>query len=223
MNSLEERQNLIQGFGLALLLIATSCSPKQPSPAPVTNAALLGVVQKIAAEHLKKPVDVIAPAATFANLGADDLDLVEITMAVEEQLNIEISDDALIKAAGIKPDQNLASHLTLRVFVDVAAAAPKPAAGNHYKVSESATGTLRDAQVGVYGELSKLPNPNAYELLFVPSLELLTAESERKLGRQMNQSERDALKERAAVVAVPAAVAVEFKRKRAEREASGSR
>ena len=77
--------------------------------------------------------------------------------------------------------------------------------------------------MGVYGELSKLPNPNSYELVFIPSLELLVTQSEQKLGRHMSQSERDALKQRAAVMALPPAVAEEFKRKRAELEATDTR
>jgi acyl carrier protein len=208
---------------IALLLIAAGCSPNQPSSAPVMNPELHSVIQNIAAEHLHKPVEALIPDATFASFGADDLDLVEITMAVEERLGITISDGELTKAAGTHPDQNLAAHLTLRAFEAVASAAPKQSGLSRSTAVKAGDGTLREAQVGVYGELSKAPNPNGYELVFVPSLELLVAQSEQKLERQMSQSERDALKQRAAVMALPSAVAEEFKRKRAEREATSTR
>jgi len=208
---------------IALLLIAAGCSPKQPSSEPAMNLELHRVIQKIAAEHLDKPVDALILDATFASFGADDLDLVEITMAVEERLGITISDDELTKAAGTHSDQNLAAHLTLRAFEGAASAATKQSGLSRNTAVKAEDGTLREAQVGVYGELSKAPNPNGYELVFVPSLELLVAQSEQKLGRQMSQSERDAFKQRAAVMALPPAVAEEFKRRRADREAIGTR
>ena len=85
----------------------------------------------------------------------------------------------------------------------VATAAPKQSKSNGTKDFEPRTGDLREARVGVYGVLSKLPNPKGYELVFVPSLELLMVQSERRLGRQMSQSERHAVKQRAAVIALP--------------------
>ncbi len=208
---------------IALLLVGAGCSPKQPSNAPVMNPELHSVIQKIAAEHLHKPVETLIPDATFASFGADDLDLVEITMAVEERLGITISDGELTKAAETNSDQNLAAHLTLRAFEAAASAAPEQSRPSRSTAEKPANGTLREAQVGVYSQLSKMPNPNGYELVFVPSLELLVSQSEQKLGRQMSQSERDALKQRAAVMVLPPTAAEEFKRKRAEREAKGTR
>jgi acyl carrier protein len=187
------------------------------------NPELHSVILKIASEHLHKPVEVLILDGTFASFGADDLDLVELTMAVEERLGITIPDDELTKAAGIHADENLAAHLTLRAFETVVSAASKQSGLSRNTAVKPGDETLREAEVGVYGELSKAPNPNGYELVFVPSLESLVAQSEQKLGRQMSQSERDALKQRAAVMALPPAVVEEFKRKRAEREVTGAR
>lgn len=206
---------------IALFLAAAGCGRKQEPSTPMANPELLGVVLKITAEHLHKPAETLSPDGTFGSLGADDLDLVEITMAAEDRLGIAISDDELTKAAGTTPDQKLADRLTLRAFATVVAAAPRQSKPNASNNAASGAGNLREAQVGVYGELSKLPNPHGYEIVFVPSLELLTVQSEKKLGRRLTESERDTLKQRAAVIALPPAE--DMKRKRAQREGAGGR
>lgn len=52
-------------------------------------------VKKIVAEQLEVEPDTVVPAANFANdLGADSLDTVELVMALEEEFDIEIPDEA---------------------------------------------------------------------------------------------------------------------------------
>jgi len=52
-------------------------------------------VKKIVAEQLSVEVDKITPDSNFANdLGADSLDTVELVMALEEEFDIEIPDEA---------------------------------------------------------------------------------------------------------------------------------
>ena len=52
-------------------------------------------VQKIVAEQLGVDAAEVVPGANFANdLGADSLDTVELVMALEEEFDIEIPDDA---------------------------------------------------------------------------------------------------------------------------------
>lgn len=56
---------------------------------------ILGKVQKIVSEQLSVDVDEVKPEASFANdLGADSLDTVELVMALEEEFDIEIPDEA---------------------------------------------------------------------------------------------------------------------------------
>lgn len=86
---------------------------------------MLPEIQNIVAAQLHKAPAAVTPSATFASLGADDLDLAEIALAVEEKMGIVIPDDALIKAAGGPQDSELATRLTVRAFADAAAAAPK--------------------------------------------------------------------------------------------------
>ena len=179
---------------------------------------VLNDIQKIVAAQLKQSQDEIRPNSTFASLGADDLDLVEITMAVEDQLGITIADDALIKAAGVSTADELVGHLTLTGFAAVAAAAPRQLKSRPADPGASDAGNLRDAQVGTFGALSKLPNPNNYVLVFVPSLDTLTAHQEQQLGRKMTEAELKALKEKGATIALPAKMAEEMKRKQNERQ-----
>jgi len=52
-------------------------------------------VKKIVAEQLEVDPSEVKPEANFANdLGADSLDTVELVMALEEEFDIEIPDEA---------------------------------------------------------------------------------------------------------------------------------
>ena len=52
-------------------------------------------VRKIVVEHLGVDAEKVTPEASFIDdLGADSLDTVELVMAFEEELGIEIPDDA---------------------------------------------------------------------------------------------------------------------------------
>ena len=51
-------------------------------------------IKKIIAEKLSVDISEVVPEASFIDdLGADSLDLVELIMSMEEELDIEISDD----------------------------------------------------------------------------------------------------------------------------------
>ncbi len=57
-------------------------------------------VKKIIAEKLSVDLEEIVPDASFVDdLGADSLDLVELIMTMEEEFDIEISDEAAEKLA----------------------------------------------------------------------------------------------------------------------------
>ncbi|MDJ0717131.1 MAG: acyl carrier protein [Prochloraceae cyanobacterium] len=59
------------------------------------NEEIFEKVKKIVAEQLEVEEDKIEPKANFANdLGADSLDVVELVMALEEEFEIEIPDEA---------------------------------------------------------------------------------------------------------------------------------
>ena len=60
-------------------------------------------VKKIIAEKLSVDMEEIVPAASFVDdLGADSLDLVELIMSMEEEFDVEISDEDAEKITTVK-------------------------------------------------------------------------------------------------------------------------
>lgn len=57
-------------------------------------------VRKITSELMAISVDRLTADTTLADLGADELDLVELTMELEEEFSTAIPDEALEKLAG---------------------------------------------------------------------------------------------------------------------------
>ena len=72
-------------------------------------------VQKIVCDQLGVDVAEVKPEASFANdLGADSLDTVELVMALEEEFDIEIPDEA---AEGIATVQAAVDYINGKVAV----------------------------------------------------------------------------------------------------------
>jgi acyl carrier protein len=64
----------------------------------MSQTEIFDKVQKIVAEQLGVDASEVKPEANFANdLGADSLDTVELVMALEEEFDIEIPDEAAEK------------------------------------------------------------------------------------------------------------------------------
>jgi acyl carrier protein len=60
-------------------------------------------VKKVIAEKLSVDLEEVVPEASFVDdLGADSLDLVELIMSMEEEFDIEISDEDAEKLATVK-------------------------------------------------------------------------------------------------------------------------
>ncbi len=67
------------------------------------NPEIFEKVQKIVVEQLEVEENQVTPEASFANdLGADSLDVVELVMALEEEFDIEIPDEAAEKIATVQ-------------------------------------------------------------------------------------------------------------------------
>jgi len=58
-------------------------------------------VKKIIVEKLSVDSTEVTPDASFEDLGADSLDIVEIVMALEEEFDIEISDEEAENAKSV--------------------------------------------------------------------------------------------------------------------------
>ncbi|HEY9838524.1 MAG TPA: acyl carrier protein [Vampirovibrionales bacterium] len=64
-------------------------------------------VKKIVTEQLEVEGDKVTPGASFAeDLGADSLDTVELVMALEENFDIEIPDEAAEKITTVQEAVN---------------------------------------------------------------------------------------------------------------------
>jgi acyl carrier protein len=60
-------------------------------------------VKKIIAEKLSVDMEEVVPEASFVDdLGADSLDLVELIMSMEEEFDVEISDEDAEKITTVK-------------------------------------------------------------------------------------------------------------------------
>ncbi|MEO0947127.1 MAG: acyl carrier protein [Cyanobacteria bacterium J06641_5] len=67
------------------------------------SAEILDKVKGIVSDQLEKDAAEISPESNFANdLGADSLDVVELVMALEEEFDIEIPDEAAEKIATVQ-------------------------------------------------------------------------------------------------------------------------
>ena len=75
-------------------------------------------VKKIIAEKLSVDLDEVIPEASFVDdLGADSLDLVELIMSMEEEFDVEISDEDAEKIATVKDAMDyVAAHYTADGF-----------------------------------------------------------------------------------------------------------
>jgi acyl carrier protein len=82
-------------------------------------------VRAIIARQLGRSTSSIKPNATFAQLGADDLDLVEIILEIENSQDITIDDDKLVGLSGARDSGELLSRLTVRTFEQVVAESAK--------------------------------------------------------------------------------------------------
>lgn len=75
---------------------------------PTTREELESRVTNILVEQLGIDPEQVKPESTFTDLGADSLDTVELIMAFEEELEIEIHDD---EAENIKTVADAVNYL----------------------------------------------------------------------------------------------------------------
>jgi acyl carrier protein len=69
----------------------------------MSQADIFERVKKIVVDQLSVEADTINPQSNFANdLGADSLDTVELVMALEEEFDIEIPDEAAEKITTVQ-------------------------------------------------------------------------------------------------------------------------
>ncbi len=109
-----------------------------------TAPSTLDIVRRAVADQAELQVDEVNADATMADLGLDDLDVVEVVMAVEDELGIEISDDELVTAAGGGDAAGVCERLTVRAFAAVVDAKRAP----RTTPTSSATATIGSRSCG---------------------------------------------------------------------------
>jgi len=67
----------------------------------VNSIMIFEKLQAIIVDKLSVDADEVTLDSTFEDLGADSLDIVEIVMALEEEFDIEISDDEAEQAKSV--------------------------------------------------------------------------------------------------------------------------
>jgi len=148
---------------------------------------------KITSEQLGVSAESIQEDSTFASLGADDLDFVEIVMATEDAHKVSIPDDLLTKVAGISAAEEIVHHLTIAGFARALESAEPQ--------SESAPD--ENVVTGLYADLITQPLPEGYTYLFMPSLAAILTATEDKEGRPLTEKEVLSIRDRAPAMVAP--------------------
>ncbi|WLD12386.1 acyl carrier protein [Planctellipticum variicoloris] len=111
-------------------LMFAGCGPSiESEPAPRVAVAsptqsgkpeTVDRVRSMVAKLLQVPVDKVQPTTTLKDIGADELDLVELVMELEDTYGILIADEALVElAGGLEPlDMSKVSIERLAALVD---------------------------------------------------------------------------------------------------------
>ena len=193
-----------------LALVMVGCGKKRMTESDSqVSASFRDSTHIIIAKHLGIPVERVRDDVTFASIGADDLDLVEITMAVEDAHGLSIIDDALVAAAGVTRAERLVHELTVGAFLGVASSAekvpPPDAAG-------AAAGDK--PPVGVYADLAKMDLGEEKVIVFIPSLASILVHHEGKKGSALTEADVLAIRDQSATVALPKGIAQEMTKSR---------
>jgi acyl carrier protein len=104
----------------AAVLLGASGTVHAERPA---EAKILASVTEALAKQLGTTPDKIAPDAKFSSLksAADELDVVELIMTLEEEFQIEITDAAIAQAVGSSALDVIASNLSAKSLAQVVA------------------------------------------------------------------------------------------------------
>ncbi len=106
-----------------LMLIGLAACSNSPAPQNAKPAAdIEKTVRAVIAEQLKVNADTIDMKKPLSGppLKADELDIVELVMTLEERLGVEIPDSAIDKYGGLMP-KNGSSRLSPADLVSIAA------------------------------------------------------------------------------------------------------
>ncbi len=83
------------------------------------DVGTVDAVRELVSKQLGVAIEAIEPNATLASLGADQLDVVELIMAIESQFDIELSDSAIVATDGKPLELPQFVDLTVQRLVDI--------------------------------------------------------------------------------------------------------
>jgi acyl carrier protein len=170
----------MKNLASALILFAlVGCDQPMRNEKPTTVSPKMESIIKITSEQLGVSAESIRPDSTFASLGADDLDFVEIVMATEDAHKVSIPDELLTKIAGISAAEEIVHHLTIAGFAQALDSA----------VPQTESEPDENVVTGLYAELVTKPLPEGYSYLFMPSLAAILTAAENKEGRPLTEKE----------------------------------
>ena len=98
--------------------VYTEVSPPTVS-SPVYPGDTLSVVKEITAAQMGLDAAEIQPSTSMADLGADELDIVELVMELEEEFDVSIPDEAIENVTGSQTWVNGADKLTMEKLAEI--------------------------------------------------------------------------------------------------------
>jgi acyl carrier protein len=115
------RQRIMFRAGAALMTLAllcgcsdsTSSTPTLPRSGSQSDATTLDDVRRIVSEQLGVELRKLAPSTSLGELGADELDFVELVMELEERFDITIPDDKVTQMTGSNALQHGMKNVTM--------------------------------------------------------------------------------------------------------------
>lgn len=178
----------------ALILFAlVGCDQPERDEKQTAMSPEMESIIKITSDQLGVSAERIRADTTFASLGADDLDFVEIVMATEDAHNVSLPDELLIKLAGVSAAEEIVHHLTIEGFSQALESA-EPLAD--FESDENVV-------TGLYAELVAQPLPAGYSYLFIPSLAAILMAAEEKEGRPLTEHEVLSIRDKAPSMVAP--------------------
>lgn len=109
---------LILGLATAFISCSQSNSTPQTEPVPAGGDTVVQVC-KIAAELMGVKRQAVNPSTSLADLGADELDTVELVMELEDHFNVTIPDEALSSMTGDNNWQVGFENITMNKFAEI--------------------------------------------------------------------------------------------------------
>jgi acyl carrier protein len=106
------------------LAAALGCSSTTPAPS-VSSDPVLAKVCEITSEQMGVNASRVTGQTSLADLGADELDVVELVMELEDEFKITIPDDAIAKVSGNDKSEIDAKKLTMAKLAEIVRGAKK--------------------------------------------------------------------------------------------------